>query len=162
VRGVRSIPHRQSRGRHRHLAMRQHPAGLALSASRGEREQHPVRVAGGSDQRLAHLVGANGSSPPSSAPPVTVPAADPRRPEGPDRERIFLLQGRLDLALRSVEVSPAKTVLKELIASIEVEDRRLVRPHFRIRARFEHGQEWQPHRGIVRTPWRWSKGHQSC
>jgi site-specific DNA recombinase len=55
-----------------------------------------------------------------------------QQPERPDDERISNLQGRLDLALKRGEAHTVKAVLKDLIASIEVEDGRLVRPHFRI------------------------------
>ena len=55
-----------------------------------------------------------------------------QRPEGPDRDQIAALQGRLAYALRHGEVATVKTVLRELAAPIDVHDGRLVRPRFRI------------------------------
>ncbi len=54
------------------------------------------------------------------------------QPEGPDRDQITALQGQLAHALRHGEVATVKTVLRELVASIDVHDGRLVRPRFRI------------------------------
>jgi site-specific DNA recombinase len=54
------------------------------------------------------------------------------QPERPDHERVAALQGQLTYALQRGEVATVKTVLRELVASVEVHDHRLVRPHFRV------------------------------
>ncbi|MGH9104744.1 MAG: hypothetical protein ACRDZX_02700 [Acidimicrobiales bacterium] len=46
--------------------------------------------------------------------------------------RIAALQGQLAYALKHGEVAAVKTVLRELVASIEVHNHRLVRPNFRV------------------------------
>jgi site-specific DNA recombinase len=56
------------------------------------------------------------------------------QPEAPDVERVAALQGQLAYALAHGDVATVKRVLRDLIASIEVHDHRLVRPHFRVPA----------------------------
>ncbi len=63
-----------------------------------------------------------------------IEAIDLERHDEPDQERIATLRGDLAVALRQGEVTAVKTVLKELVDSIEVHDGRRVHPRFRIPA----------------------------
>ena len=54
------------------------------------------------------------------------------QPHGPDREQITALRERLDAALTHGETATVKSVLRELIATVDVHDGRLVQPRFRV------------------------------
>ncbi len=54
------------------------------------------------------------------------------QPHGPDREQITALRERLDAALTHGETATVKSVLRELIDSVDVHDERLVQPRFRV------------------------------
>ena len=60
-----------------------------------------------------------------------VEGIDSQHQDEPDQERIATLRGDLALALSQGEAPAVKTVLRELVDSIEVHDERLVRPRFR-------------------------------
>ncbi len=55
-----------------------------------------------------------------------------QQPDCPDYEQIAALRGQLDLALRRGEVPTIKAALRELVASIDVDNGRRVRPRFRV------------------------------
>ena len=71
------------------------------------------------------------------------------QPHGPDREQITTLRERLDAALTHGETATVKSVLRELIATVDVHDGRLVQPRFRVpgAVRIRSRLDWQPQRG---------------
>ena len=54
------------------------------------------------------------------------------QPHGPDREQITALREQLDTALARGGTATIKSVLREAIATVDVHDRRVAQPRFRV------------------------------